>query len=498
MVELKTDMKTSSTKKVKKSKPEKPDVPEVGMEVDENPKKVVKELKLDFETDYNLNQAKIADFVEALLKIHNGKQSKIDKTGEKKTQLFGAEETPVNLQISAIKVPKESRKHLVKIALPHVPLVDTKDICVFVKDLEKVKNVKKDKVDHEDSVNHFKDLISAQGVDVASVISLRELKVEYKNFEAKTALCHRHEIFLADMKILRFLPKFLGKPFYSRKKFPCPINLKSKDLKKEVNKALSTVFLPLGNQGSCSMLRIGNTSMKPNHLVDNILQATEILAKRYPGGWKNIRSIHLKTETSMSIPIHISNLSANDVGYVDTTAPQKAKKEPITDELSTVLDAKVTVTANFDVKVEGGKVPDEDMLFDDKEEAESEDEASETPAKKKFNSDEALKKRKMKEDQKTKNKKAKKDAEESEDEEDKEIEQAESEYLNRPDAGEGDNDEKENNEEEEASDDEEGDDEEEEASDEEEDELEEASEDEAPPVVAKPTKKAMKKGKQKT
>ena len=36
------------------------------------------------------------------------------------------------------------------------------------------------------------------------------------------------------------------------------------------------------------------------------------------------------------------------------------------------------------------------------------------------------------------------------------------------------------------------------SSDEEEDELEEASEDEAPPVVAKPTKKAMKKGKQKT
>ena len=40
MVELKTDMKTSATKKVKKSKPEKPDVPEVGMEIDENPKVV--------------------------------------------------------------------------------------------------------------------------------------------------------------------------------------------------------------------------------------------------------------------------------------------------------------------------------------------------------------------------------------------------------------------------------------------------------------------------
>ena len=49
------------------------------------------------------------------------------------------------------------------------------------------------------------------------------------------------------------------------------------------------------------------------------------------------------------------------------------------------------------------------MLFDDKEEAESDDEASETPAQRKKKSDEALKKRKMKEDQKTKNKKAKKD-----------------------------------------------------------------------------------------
>ena len=151
--------------------------------------------------------------------------------------------------------------------MPHVPLVDTKDVCIFVKDLEKGL-----KVDHESSVNHFKDLISSQGVDVASVISLRELKVEYKTYEAKTALCHRHEAFLADEKILRFLPKFLGKPFFTRRKFAQPINLTSKKLSKEVDKALRTTVLPLNNQGTCSMVRIGNTSMKPNHLVDNILQ----------------------------------------------------------------------------------------------------------------------------------------------------------------------------------------------------------------------------------
>ena len=132
----------------------------------------------------------------------------------------------------------------------------------------------------------------------------------------------------------------------------------------------------------------------------------------------------MKTETSMSIPIHISNLSTNDVGFVDTTAALKPKKEVITDELSTVLDAKVTVTPNFDVKVEGGQVPDQDLEFDDKEESDSDNESSETPAKKKKKTDE----NKKKEVKKTK-KKGKK--EESEDEDDKEIEQAEDgEYIN--------------------------------------------------------------------
>ena len=102
--------------------------------------------------------------------------------------------------------------------LPHSPIVDKTDVCIIVKDLEKGL-----KVDHESSVNHFKDLLSEKGVEVSSVISLRELKVDYKTFESKTALCHRHEMFLADDRIIRFLPQFLGKAFYKRKKFPMAI-----------------------------------------------------------------------------------------------------------------------------------------------------------------------------------------------------------------------------------------------------------------------------------
>jgi len=101
------------------------------------------------------------------------------------------------------------------------------DVCLIVRDLQKGL-----KVDHGPSANHFKDLLADKGVGpelVSTVMPLRELKVEYKPFETKTALCHRHDAFLVDDRILKFVPKFLGKPFYKRKKFPIPvivINLK--------------------------------------------------------------------------------------------------------------------------------------------------------------------------------------------------------------------------------------------------------------------------------
>jgi hypothetical protein len=52
---------------------------------------------------------------------------------------------------------------------------------------------------------------------------LRELKVEYKAWETKTALVHKFDAFLADKCIVRLLSGFLGKPFYKRKKFPLPV-----------------------------------------------------------------------------------------------------------------------------------------------------------------------------------------------------------------------------------------------------------------------------------
>merc|ERR1719246_180878 len=171
--------------------------------------------------------------------------------GEKKN-LFESEGEKISLQISGIKLPRVNDSQIIKIRLPHTPLPQSRDVCLIVKDLEKGI-----KADHEATVQHFQSLLADKGIDqITQVISLRELKVEYKQFEAKTQLCHRFDLFLADARIIRLLPQFLGKPFYKRKKLPLQIDLNSKDLKAEVAKALMTVTLPLKHTGSCSSVTL--------------------------------------------------------------------------------------------------------------------------------------------------------------------------------------------------------------------------------------------------
>jgi ribosome biogenesis protein UTP30 len=98
--------------------------------------------------------------------------------------------------------------------LPHCPLPDPYEVCLFVKDLQKGI-----KADHEPTLQHFQALLKEHGVaNIAQVIPLRELKVEYKQYESKAKLCHRFDRFLADERIVRFLPPFLGKAFYKRKR----------------------------------------------------------------------------------------------------------------------------------------------------------------------------------------------------------------------------------------------------------------------------------------
>lgn len=238
--------------------------------------------------------------------------------------------------------------------LPHYRFPEAQDVCLIVKDLKK--GIKED---HEATVNHFKDLLAEKGAQksISQVISLRELKVEYKPFEAKNALCQKFDVFLADDRIVRFLNKFLGKPFYSKKRcvgrsqvvasatlvpvdvvtvfavspsrFPVPVNLMAKDLPKEVERAVHTSILPLNHAGVCSMIHVGNTKMQLASIADNVEAALEALVARYPGGIKNIRGLHLKTDSSLAIPLHANMGEALLIPHVFDRSPSRNDSQPV-------------------------------------------------------------------------------------------------------------------------------------------------------------------------
>ena len=73
--------------------------------------------------------------------------------------LFGSEGRKIRLQVAGIKLPREREQQVIKMKLPHSPLPPIRDICLFVKDLQPGI-----KVDHEDTVRHFTDLLAEKGV----------------------------------------------------------------------------------------------------------------------------------------------------------------------------------------------------------------------------------------------------------------------------------------------------------------------------------------------
>jgi len=305
---------------------------------------------------------------------------------EKKADLFSegsGEGSKMQLQIAGIKLPRVSEAQILKFRLPHSHTPDTKDVCLIVKDMEKGI-----RPDHENTVRHYENLLAEKGVKgITKVMALRELKVEYKTFESKRALCHLYDHFLADDRIIRFLPQFLGKAFYKRKKFPIQVSLTTSNLAKEISRALHTVTLPLKNAGSSSAVTFGLSSMSDTHLKENLVSLVRSLETKYPGGWVNVRSMHLLS-SNCSLPLYMTMRGTHEVGMV--RGLKRKSRGLVEDELSTVVGATVTVTPTGNVRVKRTKDPmwmeDEDItqeLTNEVAEEGAEDEEEKKQIKKK-------------------------------------------------------------------------------------------------------------------
>lgn len=78
--------------------------------------------------------------------------------------------------------------------------------------------------------------------------------------------------FLADIRVYKLLPECLGKEFYDKKKFPCPIKLHGfqtpKQLQEQLNSAAQATYFTLGNGPNYSV-KVGRTNQDPKEVAKN-------------------------------------------------------------------------------------------------------------------------------------------------------------------------------------------------------------------------------------
>ncbi|KAH8114552.1 ribosomal protein L1 [Phellopilus nigrolimitatus] len=230
--------------------------------------------------------------------------TKVTKQREENELLPGKEEN-VWLVLSVKKTTPEKKLKPHKIPLVH-PIVDPRitPVCLITKDPQR----------------EYKDLLESHNIKfISRVVGITKLKGKFKPFEARRMLMKENGLFLADERVVPLLPGLLGKIFFDAKKQPIPVSLTKKDLKGELERAVSSTFMHQ-NQGTCTSVKIGIITQSPEHILDNLKTALPAIVKRIEGGWDNIQSFHVKTNSSVSLPIWACNLGEGDGGRWEAKA----------------------------------------------------------------------------------------------------------------------------------------------------------------------------------
>ncbi|KAF9499076.1 ribosomal protein L1 [Pleurotus eryngii] len=217
-------------------------------------------------------------------------------------ELLPGKEQNVWLVVTVKKMAPTHKIKPVKIPIKH-PIVDprTTPICLITKDPQR----------------EYKDLLEEKGIKfISRVVGISKLKGKFKPYEARRMLLKENGMFLADDRIIPILPKLLGSKWFHAKKQPIPVSLARKDLKGELERAISSTYMHQ-NQGTCTSIKVGALSQKPTQVLANIKTALPAVISAIKDGWDNIQSLHIKTNSSVSLPIWSCSLDDESGGRWD-------------------------------------------------------------------------------------------------------------------------------------------------------------------------------------
>ncbi|KAF2213312.1 hypothetical protein CERZMDRAFT_5502, partial [Cercospora zeae-maydis SCOH1-5] len=194
-----------------------------------------------------------------------------------------------------------------------------------------------------DPQRKYKDLVAESsfpldvGKRIARVIGMEKLKSKYKSYESKRQLFSEYDVFLADDRIITYLPTVLGKVFYKGgSKRPIPITLEGKrqnilengekrkklaeggskvekkdvrpeDVAHEITKALGAALVHLA-PSTTTAIKVGKASMTAEQVQANVEAVVTGMVEKYvPQQWRNVRAVHVKGPETVALPIWLTD-----------------------------------------------------------------------------------------------------------------------------------------------------------------------------------------------
>ncbi|XP_028129453.1 ribosomal L1 domain-containing protein 1 [Diabrotica virgifera virgifera] len=348
--------------KVKKpSKPESKQIKKVvtkvknGKTVSKKPKdgKLKDSLKSVLEEKFNINVEDVENAVAGVIKLHLN-NPKI------KNQLFDEDKFAVNMKLNCHKIPRGYPK-ILRVPLKYSLLTPEDDVCLIVSEIKGIGNR-----EHEKHVDHYEKLLAEKNVtNIKKIMTVHELNTEHETFEQKIRLADLYDAFLVCGKVSGKVVHKCGKIFYKKRKVPTSVNLKATKLKEHIDRNLSKSFLHLHLKGDTYNVQLGHSKMTVAQIIDNFTSAMEYLASEFPGGFENIKGLHVCTPRSTSIPVYVSAKNPKDLQDVRVKTTNKYKAKAVQDELTTLPNAKVLVKPSGQIIVT--RMRDDEDEGDDKE-----------------------------------------------------------------------------------------------------------------------------------
>jgi ribosome biogenesis protein UTP30 len=236
--------------------------------------------------------------------IRHSKQPKPTSSG--KTDIFGDEAETIFMHVQLKKMPPHATNIPFPAVLPHGYVHDEGEVCLIVQDPQRF---------YKDHVEAWK-----LGSKITKVIGVDKLAKKFKTFEDRRKLCGSYALFLADARIIRRLPKLLGKVFISKKKMPVRVEIEDiSKAKANLETAILTTHFDIG-RGTLSAMRIGHSHQTPEQLRENIFAGLAAFTKQLTKGMATVQAVLIKTAGSVSLPIY------NSVPEITVAVSTEAKK----------------------------------------------------------------------------------------------------------------------------------------------------------------------------